>query len=92
MRDELNRLFDSLGFDISFMMLPIQYHPDVQHPTGTDPRSDIEIILDKVAQESPVLNMPEKNPRAWGNWKKQFSEEDMEAINTFRKKFELPAV
>ncbi len=92
MRDQLNKLFDSLGFDISFMMLPVDYHPDVQHPKGTDPRSDIEIILDKLAQSSPVINMPEENAQAWANWKKQYSDEDIAIINKFRGKFNLPSV
>ena len=41
------------------MMVPIPYSDEVQHPKDSDPRSDIEKILDSIAKEGAFLNMSE---------------------------------
>jgi hypothetical protein len=70
-------------------MLPIQYHPEVQHPPGYDSRPDIEIILDNIAKNSPLLNLPEKSPQAWKYRKDMLPETDLELLNKYRRKFKM---
>lgn len=92
LRDALNSLLEILSFDRGHLMLPIPYHSDVMHPAGIDSRSDIERILDSLAKDSHILNLPEKNPDHWAAFRKNLSEVNLEAINKYRAKFGLPEV
>ena len=47
----LNLLLDALSFNAEPMRLPIPYHPNVVHTVGSDPKTDIEKILDSVAKD-----------------------------------------
>lgn len=91
-RDDLNDLLDALSFNVEHLMLPIQYHPEVQHPPGYDSRPDIEIILDNIAKNSPLLNLPENNPQAWKYRRDMLPETDLELLNEYRRKLDLPEV
>lgn len=84
LRDQLNDLLDALSFNVEHMMLPIQYLADVIHPKHSDPRSDIERILDNIAEKSVVLTMPEKQPQGWKIRKSRLKKEDLEIINHYR--------
>lgn len=92
LRDKLNSLFDALSFSVEHMMLPFSYSDNVIHPKGVDHRSDIEALLDSVAKNSDLLNMPERFPERWKYHKENYDEEAIEKINKYRKKFSLPEV
>jgi hypothetical protein len=92
LRDALNFLLEALSFNKGRLMLPVQYHPDVVHPAGADSHSDIQQILDHVARDSNILNLPEKNPHHWAAFRKNLSEENLRTINRYRAKFGLPEV
>ena len=91
-QNTLNDYFDLLCFGHQRALLPIDYHPDVIHPVGTDSRSDIERLLDNVARESSLLNLPENNPDHWNAFRRNLSKENIQTINKYRVKFELPPV
>lgn len=92
LRDQLNSLLDALSFNVQYVKLPPQYDPDVEHPRGTDTRPDIEVILDSIAERSPLLRMPEKDPMSWRCQREHLSERDIQLLNKYRRKFGLPAV
>ena len=90
LQDKLNSLFESLCFGKQRLPLPIDYHPEVRHPPGVDARPDIETLLDCVAKESALLNMPEQQPEVWPRWRKNLSPEELEVLNKYRVELGLP--
>ena len=92
LRDELNTLFDLLCFGSKRGFLPPDYDSVVQHPEGADTRSDIERLLDGIAKENPLLNMPEEQSDAWPHFRKDMPAETLEVLNSYRLKFGLPKV
>jgi hypothetical protein len=90
LRDEFNSLLDVLSFNVGHAMLPLQYDPNVQHPTGVDGRSDIERFLDTLARGSHLLNLPETNPDHWSIFRGTLSQQDLETLHRYRVKFGLP--
>jgi hypothetical protein len=92
LRDKLNSLFDALCFNVEYEMLPLSYSERAIHPKGVDHRTDIEVILDLIAKNSDLLNMPEHSPEVWNYHKEIYDEEAIKIINKYRKKFNLPEV
>jgi hypothetical protein len=90
LRDALNSLLDALSFNVDYMMLPVPYDPRVQHPVGSNHKPDIEELLDCVAMNSALLNLPEKNPIMWKFWRARSPEAQISQINYYRKKLGLP--
>lgn len=86
---QLNNLFAVLCFGGERLMVPIDYSPIVQHPVGSDPRSDIEYFLDLIVQDSALFKMPEESPY-WDIEKEHLNPEAINIINEYRKKFGLP--
>jgi len=85
----LNNLLDTLSFDTNHLFLPIEYAPNVIQ-TNINYKTDIEELLDFVAQKSKRLYFPEKRPDVWKGLREQYPEKDLEKFNYYRKKFELP--
>ena len=85
--EQLNKLFSILCFGEEFLFLPIDYEPKVTPPETIDTRPDIECILDLIAKDSDVLNMPEKNWQGWKIYKQHLTKEGLDIINEYRKKF-----
>ena len=50
-------------------------------------KSDLDEILDNVARNSALLNMPEEQPEYWPVYRDTLSEYDLSVMNKFRKKF-----
>jgi hypothetical protein len=92
LKDKLIVVIDALSFNVGFKMLPLCYAEDIVRPKETEYQSDIDEILDSIAQKSGTLNMPEKYPEAWNYMKKSYSEEAIKILNKYRKKFKLPEV
>jgi hypothetical protein len=93
-RDGLNEIFHILRLDDDSrcMLLPFQYDSNCSHGVGVDPRSDIELILDDIVQRSVLLHMPETNPIGWQFQRTIYSENEIDQINHYRRKFGLPEV
>lgn len=87
---KINKLFDLLCFNCEYMLLPIDYDPRVQHPVGSDARSDIEYILDLIIQDSYLYKMPES--QYWNRKKEGLSPDILKIINEYRRKFGKPEV
>jgi len=92
LRDTLNSLFEILCFRLHRAVLPPYYDPKVLRPRDMDPRSDVEVILDKIARNSPMLNMPEEQPQVWPFHRQKLTKDDLKVLNEYRRKFGLPEV
>lgn len=92
LRDRLNSVLDTLSFDVEHMMLPLSYSENVVRPKGVNHQPDIEVLLDSLAKNSELLNMPERSPELWKHAKGSFDEEGIKKFNNYRKKFNLPEV
>lgn len=90
LRDALNTLLDALSFNVGHMMLPIPYDPNVSHPVGSNHKTDIEEILDCIARDSHMLNLPEKKPERWSYRRARLNEDKLKILNQYRRKFNLP--
>ena len=76
---------------ICILTLPIGYEPSVKHPTGSDPRSDIEHLLDLIVQDSYIFKMPEESPY-WNITKERLPQDTIKILNEYRRKFGKPEV
>ena len=62
---------------------------DYLYPPGIK-STDIEKLLDSVARDSGVLNVPENDPYTWSLRREEFKKADLEIINKYRVQFGLP--
>jgi hypothetical protein len=88
LRDRLNSLLEALTPNRAHLFLPFPYYSKVKNRS----KSDIEEILDRMAETSHILHMPEKNPVIWRNYYEQLTESEIGQFNFYRKKFGLPEV
>jgi hypothetical protein len=86
----LNSFFDTLSFNVGNNFLPSIYDPNVEYFSGREQRPDIEELLDFIAKNSEILNMPENNPALWAS--RTLSVDDLKQLNDYRSKFKLPIV
>lgn len=61
------------------------------YPVFVPSRPDIEIILDSIAKNSPILHLPENDPSLWYKIMDP-RREQITQFNYYRKKFGMPAV
>jgi len=92
LKDKLNSLFDALLFNVEYEKLPPTYNDNVILPKEVEYQTDIEVILDLIAKNSELLNMPESRPEVWKEHKEIYDKEAIGIINKYRKKFNLPEV
>ena len=95
LRDHINLFFENLSFNKKHIMVPIPYSVEVQHPKDSDPRSDIEKILDSIAKESAFLNISEieiKYPTIWKERKKRMTGRELDIFNKYREKLGFPKI
>jgi len=86
LRDRLTALFQALAIDAGHRMLPIGYDTD----TG---QSDIEQLLDGIADKSRILRMPEQQPEFWQAYRlPSLTDPEKDLINTYRRKFGLAPI
>ncbi len=88
----LRCVLDAISFDTENVYLPLQYLPTLNHPPGFYPRPDIEVLLDLIARDSSLLNLPETNPDKWQRRRRALSETDIFSLNRYRKRFGLSEV
>lgn len=91
LRDALNALLGGISFNTEHMMLPVPYDTRFVQRQEQEP-TDIEELLDSVAKNSYVLNMPETHPERWRHRHLRMSEEKLQQINLYRLKFGLTKV
>ena len=82
----IGELFNLLCFSHKRGLILLDYIPNVKHPSGTDPRSDIELLLDLIIENSPFINTPENQPDYWPHFKKVLSKKEIEQMNYYRKR------
>jgi hypothetical protein len=86
LRDRITALFQALAINATYRMLPIGYDTD----TG---KSDIEQLLDDIADKSPILRMPEQQPEWWQTYRlPSLTNAEKEQINMYRRKFGLTPI
>lgn len=90
--EKTNKLMSGLCFGHGRDMLPFEYSQLVEYPQGMDPRSDIEYLLDLLAEDSDVLRMPEEQVQFWPGFAGNLKREDREAFNDWRARLGLPKV
>lgn len=86
---DLTKLFDALCFGHERLTLPVHYSPAVQHPEGSDSRSDIEYFLDLIIQDSHLFKAPDVSPY-WDVERKGLSSEALDKLNEYRRKLGKP--
>jgi hypothetical protein len=82
--EKLLTILQNLLFNEILHMFPFQYQ--------TDSKPDIEIIFDSIVQRSALLNMAENDPTGWQYRKASMTARDIEILNSYRSKFNLPIV
>jgi hypothetical protein len=80
-RDDMNELFELLCFGHGRGVLPWGY------VSGEAP--DIERLLALIAQNSPLLQMPEAEPEVWITYRESIDETELAKLNKYRRKFGL---
>lgn len=88
--EHINAFSRILSFDWGRGFIYMEYEPAVVHARGSDGRSDIERELDDIAFNSDLLHMPERVPRDWPHQRKLLSEGQLEQLNLYRRKLDLP--
>ncbi len=86
LRDRLTALFRALAINATYRMLPIGYDTDTS-------QSDIEQLLDGIANKSRILRMPEQQPEFWQTYRlPSLTDAEKEQINIYRRKFGLTPI
>ena len=86
---EAEKLYRPLLFGASAKFLPLPYDPAVR-ASNPPTETDIERILRLFARDSYILNEPELKARWWPTLRKRKTEEEIEFINSWRKRVGLP--
>ncbi|MDE2058834.1 MAG: hypothetical protein KGJ27_03785 [candidate division NC10 bacterium] len=92
LRTALNSLFDALSFEVKYNMLPLAYDPRVLPASGGKEKTDIEELLDCIARNSRLLNMPETHPDRWSRRRARLTGDQIKQVNHYRRKFNLSEV
>ena len=86
LRDRITVLFQALAINATYRMLPIGYDTDTS-------QSDIEQLLDGIADKSRILRMPEQQPEWWQTYRlPSLTDAEKEQINIYRRKFGLTPI
>jgi len=88
----INNLFRVLCLGHHHAPVYHTYYTSTRFPGHAEEQSDVEKLLDLVARNDPLTNMPEEQPDFWPEFKDNLSKDDMAILNSYRKKFGLPEV
>jgi len=86
----LNNLFQIVSLHVSCAMTFPDLVDYTQVEFGQRHPPDVVRLLDLVARNSKLLNMPEDEPQQWPFTKEHLSEHDISSLNAWRSKFDLP--
>lgn len=91
--DLVNSYFDILCLGHGHAKLIDRYNPGIRYPDDMDPRTDIELILDRIAEDSALLNMPERDRGFWPVYREtNLSDKQIEVLNEYRLKCGLTRI
>jgi len=91
-RKQVVDLFDVLALNVKFEALPPECDPAARMGGREDQRSDIELILDSLARDSHLVNLPERNPALWRWERTRMSPNDGARLNSYRRRFGLSEI
>lgn len=80
--DKLTAHFNYLAFSREYVFLPRSY----RRPDLVTYKSDIEEVLDGIARNSDILNLPETNQEQWQTTRLSLTQKEIEHLNSYRKK------
>ena len=86
---EAEKLYRPLLFGASATFLPFPYDPTAHAPNPAT-ETDVDRILRLFARDSYILNEPELNAHWWPVLRQQKAVEEIEFINSWRKRVGLP--
>lgn len=89
---KLSNIYKLLCFSHGRELYLLQYSPNLQHGEGSDPRTDIEIVIDLMIKNSPFVTQPEMQPVYWPYLRNVLQPEDIELMNEYRKRVGLEPV
>lgn len=90
--EALNSLLDALSFSREHAMLPLPYSPHLVRSLGEEDKTDIEKLLDGLAKNSRMLNMPEQHPERWSRRRGHLTGEQIARLNHYRERLGLSRV
>jgi hypothetical protein len=83
-----NRLFGALSFGEFYQTLAGDFAPAPEWLEAT--RNSLDRALDAIVRESPIVNMPERNPDVWRIRKRNLPQGYLATMNLVRKRIDLP--
>ncbi len=88
---EIDELTEYINFFFELLHFSRDTYPTYPFYFGNDSRSDIEILLDTIAEKSDVMHMPEEDPKFWEAYRREIvNDSKIEIFNKYREKFNLP--
>ncbi len=90
--DHAESMFSALYVGPGRSMLPPPYSEAVEHPSGMDPRSDVERLLDVLAADSAFLRAPDEQKEVWPYHAKSLTHAQREEFNYWRRRVGLAEV
>ncbi len=81
--EKLTAQFNCFALNRKYMLLPRSY----ERPDLVTYKSDIEEVLDGIARNSDILNLPETNQEQWQTTRSSLTQKEIEQLNSYRKKF-----
>lgn len=90
LRDALRELFRALTFNATYSMFPAGYSDDPLSNGGLP--TDVDRLLTMIAEQSPLLHLPETDPAHWQERKRTLSRGQLITFNHYRNKLQLPEV
>lgn len=91
LRDHVLELVGALSFNEDHCAGPPGYD-STKLSHGTDQRTDLEKILDDIAARSSLIRLPEDHPDLWPARRAILTDEELEIVNRYRKRLDLPEV
>ncbi len=87
---EIDELAETITSSFELLHFSRDTYPTRPFYFGNDSRSDIQTLLNTIAEKSEVMHMPEKNPELWRRHRKKFNDHEIETFNQYRTKSKLP--
>jgi hypothetical protein len=92
-RDAANEYFRVLSLGDEWSMVDREYTPTYSLMGEEERQTEIDILLEFVAGQSPVLHLPETDQQHWSFLRaEEFTAADIVVLNKWRLKFGLPPV
>jgi hypothetical protein len=80
----LNSFFNALCFGYGEALLPVEHLPWFRFLSRTDHENCIERMLNGIARNSAILNLPERDAQMWAGCRENLSEAELSTLNRYR--------